>query len=635
MASYDSSYTNRRALVFDVKNINSKHSHNLLFFLRKHFVSLSYKVSNTYKKKWDVESLEERMSYPEYKIITKKKYNFSESINDINDYNNYSDWLRSNGNNYGTRFSALKKINKDNIKNLKLAWTYNSNDFAGKEIQANPVVKDGFIFTPTSGNYIVCINGKTGKEIWRFKVENDRAAKRGLLIWKNSSEKFSRIFFTDNENNLIALNSKTGKKIDTFGNKGEIKIGLSPIAPLVMDNYLIVATFKQDLQVYDVLTGKILWKYYLHETNNNLLFDNFKGGYAWGGITGDNKRGIVFITTGNPYPIHDGVYRHGPNLHANSIIAIDIKNKKKLWHFQETEHDIWNLDIGAPPILTTVKKNNINIDVVVAITKLGNTIVLDRVSGEPLFDIVKKRAPTSKIPGERTAIYQPDIKLPEPICRNEFKKEYITNRNPKNYDYVSSIVNKATYGFFVPQELGKKNIILGGCIRWAGASIDSDSNKMYVSADIKADLIEVKVNPKNRFSYYYKWEALKDLDGYPGVRPPWGTLTSMNLNSGKIEWQVPLGEHEALTKEGMPVTGTANRSGATATAGNLIFVSGTEDKKIRAFDSSNGNELWSHKLPFVGTAPPSVYMIDNKQYIIIPAFDYQNKGDALLAFSLE
>ena len=354
--------------------------------------------------------------------VSNKKYNFSESINDINDYNNYSDWLRSNGNNYGTRFSALKKINKDNIKNLKLAWTYNSNDFAGKEIQANPVVKDGFIFTPTSGNYIVCINGKTGKEIWRFKVENDRAAKRGLLIWKNSSEKFSRIFFTDNENNLIALNSKTGKKIDTFGNKGEIKIGLSPIAPLVMDNYLIVATFKQDLQVYDVLTGKILWKYYLHETNNNLLFDNFKGGYAWGGITGDNKRGIVFITTGNPYPIHDGVYRHGPNLHANSIIAFDIKNKKKLWHFQETEHDIWNLDIGAPPILTTVKKNNINIDVVVAITKLGNTIVLDRVSGEPLFDIVKKRAPTSKIPGERTAIYQPDIKLPEPICRNEFKR---------------------------------------------------------------------------------------------------------------------------------------------------------------------------------------------------------------------
>ena len=615
MASYDSSYINRNALVFDVKNVNSKHSHKLLFFLRKYFVTYSNKLSNKYRDRWEVESKEQRLSYPEYKIISKKKINFSKTINKINDYKNYADWLRSNGNNFGNRFSALKKINIDNIKQLQLAWTYN--------------------YTPTPGNNIVRINGKNGEEMWRFKVDNDRAAKRGLVLWKSESEKFSRIFFTDNEDNLIALNANTGKKISSFGDNGEIKIGLSPIAPLVIDNYLIVATFKQDLQIYDVMSGKILWKYYLHESHNNFLFDNFKGGYAWGGITGDSNRGIVFITTGNPYPIHNGVYRHGPNLHANSIIAIDIKNKKKLWHFQETEHDIWNLDIGAPPILTTIKKNNINIDVVVAVTKLGNTIVLDRITGEPIFDFVKKRAPTSKIPGERTAIYQPDIKLPEPICRNEFKKNYITNIDQKNYDYVSSIVNKATYGFFVPQELEKKNILLGGCVRWAGASVDPDNNKMYVTADIKADLIEIKRNPKNKFKYYYSWEALKDLNGYPGVKPPWGTLTSLNLNSGKIEWQVPLGEYEKLTKKGLPITGTPNRSGATATAGNLIFVSGTEDKKIRAFNSLNGKELWSYKLPFIGTAPPTIYMVDNKQYIIIPAFDYQNNGDALLAFSIK
>jgi len=635
MADYDSSYVNRKALVLDVKNLNSRYSLNTISFLRKNFLIYATKISKKYKEKWSIESEEKRLKYPEYKIISGKTANFSKSINTSEDYKNYSDWLRSNGNNYSVRFSALKNINKQNVKKLELAWTYKSNESLGREIQANPVVENGFIYTPTPGNYIVCINGKNGQEVWRYKVENDRAAKRGLLIWKNSSDKFSRIFFTDNESKLISLNAKTGKKIKSFGNEGEINIGISPIAPLIIDNYLIVATFKQDLQVYDVLSGKLLWKYYLHESKNSFLFANFKGGYPWGGISADNNRGIVFLTTGNPWPLFNGVDRSGSNLYANSIIAVDIRNKKKLWHFQEVSHDIWNLDIGATPILTTIKKDNISIDVVIALTKLGNTIILDRVTGETIFDFVKKRAPTSKIPGERTAIYQPDVKLPEPICRNQFKKEYITNIGKKNYNYILSIVENANFGFFKPHEFGKKNIIIGKCVRWAGASVDPDINRMYVSADIKADIIEIKLSTDDKFSFYGGYTPLIDLDGYPGIKPPWGTLTSMNLNNGKIVWQVPLGEHESLTKKGVPITGTSNKSGATATAGGLVFVSGTTDKKIRAFNSANGEELWSYKLPFIGTAPPTSYMIDGKQYIIIPAFDFLNKGDKLLSFSIK
>ena len=248
MADYDSSYVNRKALVLDVKNLNSRYSLNTISFLRKNFLIYATKISKKYKEKWSIESEEKRLKYPEYKIISGKTANFSKSINTSEDYKNYSDWLRSNGNNYSVRFSALKNINKQNVKKLELAWTYKSNESLGREIQANPVVENGFIYTPTPGNYIVCINGKNGQEVWRYKVENNRAAKRGLLIWKNSSDKFSRIFFTDNESKLISLNAKTGKKIKSFGNEGEINIGISPIAPLIIDNYLIVATFKQDLQ---------------------------------------------------------------------------------------------------------------------------------------------------------------------------------------------------------------------------------------------------------------------------------------------------------------------------------------------------------------------------------------------------
>ena len=232
-----------------------------------------------------MESKKERLEYPEYKIIPAKTADLSKSINTSKDYNNYSDWPRSHGNNFSTRFSALENINKQNINKLKLVWTYKSGKPKGLEIQANPIVKKGIIYTPAPPNKIASINGKNGKEIWSFDLEKGQVAKRGLLIWKSDSEEFSRIFFTDNANRLMALNAITGKKIQSFGNDGEIDIGVSPIAPLIIDNFLIIATFKPDLQIYDVLSGKLLWKFYLRDSVN--LNDKFKGGTPWGGISGD------------------------------------------------------------------------------------------------------------------------------------------------------------------------------------------------------------------------------------------------------------------------------------------------------------------------------------------------------------
>ena len=200
-------------------------------------------------------------------------------------------------------------------------------------------------------------------------------------------------------------------------------------------------------------------------------------------------------------------------------------------------------------------------------------------------------------------------------------------------EYISSIVEKANYGFPRPNELGRKNITISSCVRWAGASVDTSSNKMFVTADNLASLISIKLNPKIKFGYYSTWEPFVDLDGYPGIKPPWGTLTSMDLNTGKIIWQVPLGEDEKLIKKGIPITGTENRSGATASAGGLVFVSGTTDNKIRAFDSSNGKELWSYKMSYPGSAPPTLYMIDNKQYVVVPAFE--KNGNELYAFSIK
>ncbi len=167
-------------------------------------------------------------------------------------------------------FSSLNLINKNNIEKLKLAWVFNSRD-GNKGIQANPVVYEGLVYLPTPGNHIVGLDGASGKEIWRYKVEKGyQAAKRGLLIWKDTKNDILKLYFT-NDDQLISLNAKTGKVVKSFGKNGIIKIGSSPIPPVIIDNQLVVATFRPSIESYNIESGKLNWKYYLREKIKKIL----------------------------------------------------------------------------------------------------------------------------------------------------------------------------------------------------------------------------------------------------------------------------------------------------------------------------------------------------------------------------
>ena len=648
LVMYDSSYINRSSLTFSINNLNSKKTKNFLKYYEALYHEIAFKISKDHKEYWEIEDPNSRVSLPEKKIISKKKENFlpGRKIEEIE--KNFSNWPRSHGGFSSMRFSSLDYINKDNVTKLKLAWTFNSND-GKKGIEANPVVYDGLIYVPTPGNHIICLNGINGKEIWRYKVERGyHAAKRGLLIWPDKKNNILKLYFT-NDDQLISLNAKTGKLIKSFGKNGIVNIGSSPIPPVVIDNQLVIVTFRPSIEVYDIQSGKLYWKYYLREIDKKIFgVEDFDGGNPWGGISADIQNGIVYLATGNPWPSYVGVSRPGENLFANSVIAFDVRNKKKLWHFQETCHDIWNFDIPSTPILTTINKYGKRIDVVVAVTKLGNTLVLDRYTGEPIFDYQMKLAPASKLPGEKTCKYQPSLNLPEPFARNVFKKDDVTNLSKSSRDYILSIIKNSNYGFFEPHELNKDTITynnIGGA-QWTGASVDPYKNVMYVTASNIPWKVGVRLlNKKAKFKYIGKIEEpLRDLEGYPGVKPPWGTLTAINLNTGRIIWQVPLGHYESIKSKGIN-TGTENFGGATATAGGLVFAAGTLDRLIRAFDSETGAELWSYKLPYIGSAPPTSYKIDGEQYIVIPATggiilkknygDLIELGDAVVAFKLQ
>ena len=644
MISFSNKYVNRSIIDFDINNVRNPQIKKITRSIDNFYAYLLIKISKEHKKHFNQEDINFN-NLPEFQIIKAKKNDFT--ISENFEKNNQNNWHRSHGNNSSNRFSNLSNIDLSNIANLDLAWIYKF-DETERDIQANPVIADNKIFTPSPGNKVLSINALTGKKIWEYKSKA-KPARRGMVFWSKNQK--SKIYFCA-EKNLISLNAKNGKLINNFGKKGIIKLkNRCKITPVIINNNLIVATVEPALEVYSLDKGKLLWKYYLKEKSEKKRYGgkrfDYSGGNPWGGMSADLKRGIVYLTTGNAGFYFNGVNRPGDNKYSNSIIAIDIKNKKKLWDFQEVKHDIWNLDIAAPPILTSIKKNDIKIDVVVAVTKLGNTIILDRLTGDPIFDFVRKKAPRSKVPGEKTAYYQPYIKLPETFSKQFFSQNEITNISNDSNNYIKDRIKDSIYGFFKPHELGKKNIFFGfhGGAEWMGASINHNNGMMYITSHNIPFEGEILIND-GKFNYYKytsNFKRLFDENGYPGSKPPWGSLTALNLNNGKIKWQVPFGEYKELTKLGIPQTGTENYGGATGTSGNLIFATGTIDKKIRAFNSNNGNEVWSYEMKFVGSGPPSIYAINGEQYIVVAATgsyslskDYSvNFGNLLYCFKLK
>lgn len=644
-----------------------------------------------------------------------------------------ANWTRSHGDNGSTRFSRLDQIHRGNVAKLEIAWTYHSGDGEGN-IQSNPVIVDGVIYVPTVGHHVVAIDGATGKELWRFKPEG-RPAHRGLVYWPGTETVPPRLIFPSGKW-LYALDPATGRPVPGFGRAGRIDSGESVVAPAIFENVLVVPGFHQDVFGFDVISGQRLWTFHTIPRPGEFGADTWSqpgtGANCWGGMALDDQRGIAYFSTGSPKPNFTGIHHRGDNLFANSIIALDVKTGQRLWHFQEIRHDIWDLDIPAPPNLVTVRHQGRLVDAVAQVTKLGNTLLLDRVTGKSLFPFRLRRAPVSTLPGERTAPYQPDPELPEPFAKQTFDLAHVTDRTPEAREFVLNQLHNANFGWFEPFQEGKPTVLYGihGGAEWTGAAVDPQAGRLYVSAneipwiitvyrtdDLPSDpalpptpgrqlyeaacsachgfnregvgvspplqglshrmddaaVTEILLHGRNAMpaappmtpaehqallDYLFRrdqphlkpppdappnfthngYPKLLDHEGYPGTQPPWGTLNCLDLNTGKLLWQVPLGEYPELTAEGMPLTGTENFGGPMLTAGGLVFCAGTRDEKIRAFDSDTGRELWSHKLPWGGYAPPATYQAGGRQFIIIPATGGGKlggpMGDAYVAFAL-
>lgn len=650
-------------------------------------------------------------------------------------------WTRSLGDNTSARYSSLTQITAANVKDLKVAWTYHSGD--GKDnIQCVPIVADGVLYTPTPGRHIAAVDAATGKEIWKSDVGLAKAGgfevpgRRGLLYWPGDGTNAARIIFPGGRA-AIAIDAKTGKLVESFGTGGRVPMPAGATAGgAVWKNILIMPGYDRDVYGIDVVSGKMLWTFKTIAEPGEVGGDTWVNGRSknaancWGGIALDEPRGIVYFATGSPKPNFDGTRHHGDNLFSNCLVAIDAATGAYRWHMQEIRHDIWDLDLPAPPNLVTVERDGKKYDAVAAVSKTGVTLLADRVTGKPVFPFRLRRAPTSKLPGEVTAPYQPFPELPEHFSRVDFSKDDITDRSPEAKAFIELLTSRANFGWYVPFELNKPTVFTSthGGAEWTGSAVDLPRGLLYVTSNHRPNIITVfrdddpapakpmtageqtyltfcaachgadrrglghappmrglrhRMNddqvkelwktgrgsmppmpflspeqqqqlldflmirdrgvapkaetgpPRYSFDGYRK---LEDHEGYPGVKPPWGTLACIDLNTGKKLWQVPLGEYPELTAKGIPKTGTENFGGATVTAGNVVFVSGTKDGRMYAFDATTGAELWSAKLPFVASTSPMTYAVNGKQYVVIPATGGGKlnvpAGDAWVAFAL-
>lgn len=443
---------------------------------------------------WAVEDAAARERLPLYEVIPAA---LPEELTPANGYprrETYLRWQRSHGDNGGTRYSALTQINRHTVTNLAVAWTYHARD-ASNNIQCNPIIVDGVMFAPTPGKQVVAVDAATGVERWRFRPEG-RPAFRGLTYWPGRSGASPRVLFCAGPY-LYALDPQQGRPIAGFGEEGRVRLpgpaqgdfGAATAAPATFEEIVVVPGFEKDVWGFDLVTGRHLWTFHTVPRPGEFGADTWDqpqpyAANCWGGMAMDEVRGIAYITTGSPKPNFTGMYHRGQNLFANCVIALDARTGRRLWHFQEIRHDIWDLDIPAPPNLATITRDGRRVDVVAACTKIGNTLLLDRVSGKPIFPFRLRRAPTSTVPGEVTWPYQPDPELPEPFSKMTYTEADLTDRTEEAADYALTRFRSMAHGFFQPCGEGKATIFFGidGGAEWTGACVDPETGRLYVTA---------------------------------------------------------------------------------------------------------------------------------------------------------
>ena len=666
------------------------------------------------------------------------------------------DWAVYGGAMSGDRYSTLTQIDRSNVGQLREAWRFETGPGG---LQTQPIIIGGVLYGLTPRQEVFALNAGDGTLIWRYAPRPGGSQPvRGLTYWSKGRD--ARLF-TSNGPFLTALDPATGQPIAGFGVAGnvDLRAGLGrPAAsvttalttPGAIFGDLIIVGFRTAethpaapgaVRAYDVRTGALRWTFDLIPKPGQVgsatwpadAWRTAGGANAWTGMVVDARRGIVFVPTGSAVDDFYGGDRAGDNLFANSLVALDARTGRRLWHFQAVHHDILDRDFPSPPVLLTVKRNGRAVDVVAQPTKQGLLFVLDRVTGRPIFPVEERPIPSSDVPGERASPTQPFPLKPAPFARQTLTQDLLTDRTPEaNAAAKAAFAKLRSKGPFGPFSLGEQTLVFPGFdggAEWGGPAVDRARGVIYINsndiawtgglrdlsaaapagpgeavyqqqcavchgadrsgqpptmpsvADVGARLSDAQLRaaitegrgrmpgfsnmpagdlsalvqflkgapsgremapagakPGARYAFTGYRKFLDD-DGYPAVKPPWGTLSAIDLNTGDYLWKRPLGEYPELAAKGLTGTGSENYGGPVVTASGLLFIGATlYDRKFRAFDSRTGELIWSADLPYAGAATPATYLSGGRQHVVIATSGSRHpkgpQGTAYVAFAL-
>jgi len=619
------------------------------------------------------------------------------------------DWPTPSGDAGAMRWSPLADVDRGNVSRLKVAWTWKTGEHGVPEgadqkaarpgqFQTSPVVIGDTMYLSTPYAAVAALDARTGSELWKHDPETWRAGQpsngtgfvhRGVATWSKGKE---RRVFINARWKLVALDARTGQPIPSFGNAGEVDLikGLRrPVnrlhytntsPPVVCGNVVIVGNgvgdrlrYRDDppgdVQAFDVRTGKRLWSFKTIPDSGEYGWKTWEDGSykymghtnVWAPMSVDLKRGLVFLPLSTPTNDWYGGDRKGDNLFAESVVALDARTGKRVWHYQIVHHGLWDYDLPAPPVLATMRWKGRPRDVVVVPSKTAWMYVFDRVTGKPIWPIEERPVPPSDVPGERASPTQPMPTRPAPFTRQEVTEDDLVDFTPELRRRALEIYRRYRSGpIFTPPSL-QGTIVMPGSIGgagWGSTAFDPDTRTLYVKGTNNPVLYRIlKGAPNDTIGYDYTVDltgsalgVTADPDSLAGgdhmpptalplIKPPYGTMTAIDLDSGNQKWQVPLGDtpairdHPLLKGIALPPLGVAGAVGGTVTRGGLIFATGGGNV-LYALDTRDGRVLWQHRLRAGrGYANPITYRTaSGTQYVVIAT----GTGDdcELVAFSI-
>jgi glucose dehydrogenase len=595
--------------------------------------------------------------------------------------------------NPSTRFADLTEIAPGNVDRLAPVWTFHIGEFQGGAptpsgptpgLQTRPVLAGDLLVVTTTTSKVIAIDAETGDERWRFDPFAGRARTceqphRGVALWEDAgtAQPTRTIFSGTCDGRLVALDAATGKLRRAFADGGvlDLKPGAdvrddeayaitSPPA-IFRDRVIVGALVPEetsrgpsgDVRAFDVRTGREVWRFHTipqpgepgHETWPDGAWERRTGVNVWTSMSVDVEHGLVYLPIGSASYDFFGGDRVGTTLYANSLVALDAATGKRRWHFQLVHHDLWDYDPPAQPILADLRRGDRVVPTVVQLTKMGLVFVFDRVTGEPLFGIEERPAPQSTVPGERTSATQPFPIKPPPLSRiTPLTRAELTTATPASRRECEAMFNGLkSGGLFTPP--GREPTLwfpgtLGGAT-WSGGAFDPTLGYLFLNTNEVGAVGQMVPAPDGsgfrRQSQMGPYARFWDTAHLPCQQPPWGRLHAIDLATGEPVWQVPLGDAPQLATVGLTGTGTPSLGGAVATVSGLVFIAGTNDARLRAFDARTGRVLWSATLPASGHATPTIYRAprSHRELIVVAAGGggrfSSAISDTIVAFGLE